>query len=159
VSDKALQDRDYQVSIEDFLQWEEAHGTLPEQSILLLRTGYGQYWPDRSKYLGTANTGPEAIPLLHFPGLSTEAAKWLTSERSIKAVGLDTPSIDFGQSSAFETHRILFAHNIPAFENLANLESLPTLGAWVIALPMSIAGGSGAPLRAVAWIPPMVSTK
>jgi kynurenine formamidase len=153
VSTKALENRDYLVSIEDFLDWEKKHGPLPTGSIILLRTGYGKFWPDREDYLGTSRTGSEAVAFLHFPGLDPEAALWLTKERSIKAIGLDTPSIDYGQSGSFESHRILFAHDIPAFENLANLDQLPTLGAWIVALPMSISGGSGAPLRAVAWIP------
>ena len=153
VSAKALANRDYLVSIEDFLDWERKHGPLPIGSIILLRTGYGKFWPDRENYLGTSGTGPEAVASLHFPGLDPEAALWLTKERNIKAIGLDTPSIDYGQSGSFESHRILFAHDIPAFENLANLDKLPTLGAWIVALPMSISGGSGAPLRAVAWIP------
>jgi kynurenine formamidase len=153
VSTKALENRDYLVSIKDFLDWEKDHGSLPEQSVVLIRTGYGKFWPDRENYLGTSHTGSEAVASLHFPGLDPEAALWLTKERSIKAIGLDTPSIDYGQSGSFESHRILFAHDIPAFENLANLDQLPTLGAWIVALPMSISGGSGAPLRAVAWIP------
>ena len=153
VSSKALANPDYQVSISDFEDWEAQHGPMPTDAIILIKTGYGQYWPDRAKYLGTDNTGPEAIPLLHFPGLGPETAEWLTSERTVKAIGLDTPSIDFGQSTGFEAHRILFEHDIPAFENLANLDQLPNEGAWVIALPMYISGGSGAPLRAVAFIP------
>lgn len=159
VSDKALGDRDYLVTIEDFKAWESENGTLPEKPIVLLRTGYGKFWPDREAYLGTSLTGPEAVPNLHFPGLSPEAALWLTKERNIKAIGLDTPSIDNGQSSTFESHRILFDHNIPAFENLANLSQLPIQGAWIIALPMSISGGSGAPLRAIGWIPPDLHAK
>ncbi len=153
VSANALAQKDYLVSVEDLVQWEAENGEIPSQTILLLRTGYGQFWPDREKYLGTSQLGPEAIPSLHFPGLGPEAASWLTENRNVKAVGLDTPSIDFGQSTAFEAHRILFAENIPAFENLANLDQLPTKGAWVIALPMPIAGGSGAPLRAEAFVP------
>lgn len=153
VSEKALNNRDYLVTTEDFVEWEEGNGLIPEKAVVLIRTGYGQYWPDREKYLGTEAMGPEAIPSLHFPGLDPEAANWLTTERNIKAIGLDTPSIDYGQSGSFEAHRILFAHNIPAFENLANLDKLPLTGAWIIALPMAISGGSGAPLRAVAWIP------
>lgn len=153
VSEKALGDRDYLVTVEDFVAWESSNGQLPGGCMVLLYTGYAQYWPDRQDYLGTAEIGPEAIPNLHFPGLAPEAATWLTTERNIKAIGLDTPSIDYGQSTAFEAHRILFAHNIPAFENLTNLDQLPTHGAWIIALPMKIGGGSGAPLRAVAWLP------
>ena len=48
------------------------------------------------------------------------------------------------------THRILFEKNIPGFENVANLDKLPAMGAYVVALPMKIKDGSGAPLRIVA---------
>jgi kynurenine formamidase len=52
----------------------------------------------------------------------------------------------------FESHQILFAENILGFENVANLEKLPATGAWVIALPMKIKGGSSGPLRIVAMV-------
>ncbi len=91
-----------------------------------------------------------AVAKLHFPGLHPDAAAWLVANRSIAAIGIDTASIDYGQSTLFESHRALFAKDIPAFENLASLERLPARGAHVIALPMKIAGGSGAPLRVIA---------
>ena len=97
--------------------------------------------------------GPDAVAKLHFPGLDPEAAKWLVANRTIKSIGLDTPSIDFGQSTHFESHQELFAAEIPAFENLANLDELPTTGFIIIALPIKIAGGSGGPLRIVAIVP------
>jgi len=153
VSTKSIANPDYQISIEDFKNWEEKNGTLPENSILLLHTGFGQYWPDPTKYLGTDEKGPEAIAKLHFPGLDPAAARWLVENRKIKAVGLDTPSIDYGQSKNFDCHQILFSKNIPVFENVANLHLLPTKGAWIIALPIKIKGGSGGPLRIVASIP------
>ena len=81
-----------------------------------------------------------------------DAARWLVSERAIKAVGLDTASIDYGQSTLFESHRVLLGKNIPAFENLDALDKLPATGAYVVALPMKIKGGSGGPLRIVAWV-------
>jgi len=130
--------------------WEREHGQIAKDSIMLLRTGYGKRWPDREKYLGTNERGAAAVAKLHFPGLHPEAARWLTTERAIRAVGLDTASIDYGQSTLFESHRILFEKNIPAFENLANLDQLPAKDFHVIALPMKIKGGSGGPLRIVA---------
>ena len=153
VSTKALANPDYQVTVADFEAWEEEHGQLPEGAIVLLRTGYGKFWPDKIKYMGTAEKGPGAIAKLHFPGLHPDAAKWLTTERSIHAIGLDTPSIDYGQSTLFESHQTLFKHNIPAFENLANLDQLPQVNLWIAALPMKIKGGSGGPLRVVALVP------
>lgn len=150
VSKQSATNRDYQVSSDDFLQWEKANGKIPDGAIVFLRTGYGKYWPDRKKYMGTDERGADAVPKLHFPGLNPDAARWLVTNRSIKAIGLDTPSIDYGQSSLFESHRVLFDKNIPAFENLANLDALPIKGFTVVALPMKIKGGTGGPLRVIA---------
>ena len=80
-------------------------------------------------------------------------AKWLVT-KDIRAVGIDTASIDYGQLTFFESHRILYEPNIPGFENLTSLDRLPSRGAFIVALPMKIGGGSGAPLRAVAVLPP-----
>ena len=153
VSEKALKDPDYLVTAADIQAWEEQHGSLPDGSLVFLRTGYGQFWPDRLRYMGTDGRGAAAVADLHFPGLHPDAARWLVANRKIAAIGLDTPSIDYGQSTMFESHRILFEQNIPAFENLANLDQLPETGAWAIALPMKIRNGSGAPLRVVALLP------
>jgi kynurenine formamidase len=141
---------DYLVSVADFESWEKRNGRIPAGTIVLLRTGFGKFYPDAKKYLGTEERGAEAVAKLHFPGLDPAAARWITQNRSIKAIGLDTASIDRGQSTLFESHRILFEKNIPAFENVANLDQLPAKGFSVIALPMKIKGGSGGPLRIIA---------
>lgn len=153
VSENSSSNPDYLITTRDFENWEASFGKIPDNSIILLKTGYGKFWPDRLKYMGTDQRGESAISKLHFPGLHHDAAKWLIENRNICAVGLDTPSIDYGQSKLFETHRILCANKIPAFENVANLDKLPTMGSFVIALPMKIEGGSGAPLRIIALIP------
>jgi kynurenine formamidase len=153
VSAACAQDRDYLFTARDILDWEQRNGPLPEGAIVLFRTGFGKFWPDREKYMGTVLRGPEGVAALHFPGISREAAQLLANERRIAAVGLDTPSLDNGQSKNFIAHRILLAKNIPGFENVANLERLPARGAMVIALPVKIRGGSGAPLRIVALVP------
>lgn len=146
-------DPDYRVGVSDLEAWEAEHGRIPDGAILLIRTGWGIHWPDAEDYLGTAARGAEAVPELHFPGLDPAAARWLVDNRRIDALGIDTPSIDFGQSTLFEVHRILFAEDIPAFENVAALDRLPPTGAYVIALPMKIAGGSGGPTRIVGVVP------
>ena len=46
-----------------------------------------------------------------------------------------------------------YNENIAGFENVANLDLLPESGAFVLALPMKIEGGSGGPLRIVAFVP------
>ncbi|MBD0297112.1 MAG: cyclase family protein, partial [Flavisolibacter sp.] len=96
--------------------------------------------------------GTEGVAQLHFPGIHPDAAQWLVQHRKIKAVGLDTPSVDYGQSKDFKPHQLLYAQNICGFENVANLNQLPVKGAYIIALPMKIKGGSGGPLRIIAWL-------
>ena len=152
ISEKAKADRDYQVSVADFEAWETQNGKIPDDSIILLQTGWSEHWNDLMKYLGTDKRGPEAVAELHFPGLAPEAARWLTEGRKIKAIGLDTASIDYGQSKLFESHRVLMGQNIPAFENVANLNRLPAKIPMVIAMPMKIRGGSGGPLRIIARV-------
>jgi kynurenine formamidase len=153
VSAKVKQDRDYQITVDDLKLWETSHGRIPNGAMVLFHTGFARQWPDAKKYLGTDERGASAVARLHFPGLHPDAARWLVAERTIKAVGLDTASIDYGQSVLFESHRILFEKNIPAFENVAALDKLPATGAYVMALPMKIKDGSGGPLRIVAWVP------
>jgi len=152
VTAKTQKDADYQITVADLKTWEEKHGKIPKDAIVLFNTGFASRWPDAKKYLGTDERGSNAVAKLHFPGLHPDAARWLTKERTIKAVGLDTASIDHGQSTLFETHRVLSEKNVPAFENVAALDKLPATGAYVIALPMKIKGGSGGPLRIVAWV-------
>jgi kynurenine formamidase len=144
---------DYLVAVEDLERFEDEHGEIPDGAIVLIRTGWSERWPDRTAYLGTALEGQAAIPELHFPGLHPDAASWLAENRSIDALGIDTPSIDYGQSTDFATHVVLYGANIPGLENVANLAELPETGAFVVALPMKIEGGSGAPVRIVAFVP------
>lgn len=143
----------YEVSPDDFVAWEKAHGRQLVDVIVLVRTGWGAKWADRTAYLGTAATGPAAVAQLRFPGVSPVAAKWLVEHRRIKAIGIDTASIDHGPSTLFGAHVAFCGANVPIFENVASLDRLPDTGAFVAALPMKIAGGSGGPLRIVARVP------
>lgn len=152
VSVKALKNRDYLITVDDILDWEKKSDTIKQNTIVLFKTGYGQFYPDAEKYFGTSEKGAEGIAKLHFPGIDPRAAEWLVQHK-VKAVGIDTPSIDYGQSKDFKTHQIMMSANIPAFENVANLGHLPGTGAYIVALPMKIKNGSGGPLRIIAWIP------
>jgi kynurenine formamidase len=153
VTQQCQTNRDYLITQIDFQNWERRNGRIPAGTIVLLRTGFGKFYPDRKRYLGTDKRGAGAVVDLHFPGLHPNAAIWLTRNRRIKAIGLDTASIDYGQSKLFESHRTLFAHNIPALENVANLDRLPSRGFFVVAMPMKIKSGSGGPVRIAAIVP------
>jgi kynurenine formamidase len=151
VAAKAAADPDYRLTAADLAAWERAHGAVPRGAVVLLRTGWSSRWPDRRAYLGDDTPGDASK--LHFPSYGGEAARLLVEVRGAAALGVDTASIDYGASKDFEVHRIAAAREVPGLENLAALDQLPPTGAWIVALPMKIAGGSGGPLRAVGLVP------
>jgi kynurenine formamidase len=151
VGDAAAADPDYVLSVEDVRAFEAEHGRVPENAIVLLRTGWDARWPDAAAYLGDDTPGDASN--LHFPSFGEESARLLVEERGAAALGADVASIDSGRSTDFPVHRLAMARNVPGLENLANLSELPHTGALVVALPMKIAGGSGGPLRAIALVP------
>jgi len=150
ITAKAMQNRDYRASRDDVAAWEHAHGTIGRGTIVVFRTGWGKYWPDRKQYLGS--DAPRDVTHLHFPGISREAAELLV-QRAVYGVGIDTASMDYGPSSDFIVHQVLNGANIFGIENIANAERLPLTGATLIALPIKIAEGSGGPARVVALLP------
>jgi kynurenine formamidase len=150
VQDRAAKDRDYLVKVSDIQQWEKLNGRIPDGCILLIRTGWGKFYPKRAQYLGTDRRGEQAVAELHFPGVDPAAANWIVKNRKISILGIDTASIDRGQSQLFEAHQILFKAGICALENVANMDQLPAKGFEIIALPMKIQGGTGAPVRIMA---------
>jgi kynurenine formamidase len=152
VRQACARDRDHLVTTGELQAWEGEHGPIPDGAIVLLHTGFGRFWPDRVRYMGTDERGPEGVAKLHFPGLHPDAARWLVAERSVGAIGLDTPSIDHGPSRTFDAHQVLSEANVPALENVAHLELLPPKGFRVVALPMKIRGGSGGPVRIAAIV-------
>ena len=148
---KAEANRDYQLQVVDIRTWERRHGKLPDGAIVLMYSGWGKFWGNRKRYFGSDQEGD--VTNLRFPGFSKDAAAFLLKERKVKAVGTDTPSIDYGPSRDFIAHQIFGRGNIPIFENVASLDRLPPKGTTIFAVPMKIKGGSGAPLRIFAVLP------
>jgi kynurenine formamidase len=136
-----------------FAQWEARHGALAPGSIVLVATGWSARWGDPLRYLGSADRTPAGAASLAFPGLDGDAARWLADERGIGAVGIDTAGIDPGDSADLAAHRALLPRGVVVFENLARLDALPARGFLVVALPLPIRGGTGAPARIVALLP------
>ena len=149
ICQKTILDADYALKVEDILAWETNHGTLSPGSIVLIHTGWGQRWGDYEKYKNT-----DAQGILHFPGYSKEAALFLAEKRSVKAIGIDTLSVDPGISKDFSTHHVFNSRGRWMLENLANIEKLPPKGATLIVAPIKIEGGSGGQARVWAIVPP-----
>ena len=151
VTEKAAADRDYLLSVADIEAFESRHGKIAAGSIVLMRTDWSRRWPDTRDYLGDDTPGDASR--LRFPGYGVEATRLLVEERKVAVLGIDTASIDNGQSADFMAHRIGAAAGVANLENLANLDQLPATGSTVIALPMKIEAGSGGPVRVVALVP------
>lgn len=149
VASQVRSERNYAVNIRDVYQFERQYRKIRADDIVLFYTGWGQYWGNKKLYLGTNKIND--VKHLHFPGISKEVAQYLVS-KGVKAVGLDTPSLDPGTSLRFWAHRMILGANIYGIENLANLQKLPPLGARLIVAPMKIQGGSGAPARVYAML-------
>ena len=150
ISESAAADPDYLLSAADVEAWESAHGQIPSGSAVFLRTGWERFWPDALSYLGDDTPGDASN--LHFPSYGEEAARLLL-QRGVVALGVDTASIDYGASADFIVHQIANGANVLGLENVAKLAELPPKGAWVVALPMKIEGGSGGPVRILGLVP------
>jgi kynurenine formamidase len=148
IAEQCAKNADYTLTVADIRNWEKDYGTIPPNSIVLLRTGWGKFWPDKKKYLGDDKPGETSN--LHFPSFSKESAEFLVNERKVKGVGIDTASIDPGTSKDFIAHQIFTGANVYGLENIARLDQVPAKGATLIALPMKIENGTGGPVRIIA---------
>lgn len=148
--DKVGNNSDYLIPPQDIKEWEKNHQKITNENIVLFLTGWGRFWGDKKRYLGTDIFGD--VQNLHFPGLSEEASRYL-AKKNIKGVGIDTPSLDRGASKDFMAHRILLGKNIYGLENVAHIEKLPFVGATLYVAPMKIEKGTGAPARVFAVVP------
>ena len=111
-------------------------GRIPRGSAVVFRTG----WSDdtgRASYFGEC------------PGLTAGAARRLAS-RGAGLVGIDSPSVDPGNSRRFAAHRALLGAGIPAVENLAGLSRIGGRRFRLAVMPLKLKGATGSPARAVA---------
>ena len=146
--ERALDNPEYRFRLDDFLQWEDEHGFIPAKSVVLLHTGWGLKWHDHAAYLGSDELGT-----LHFPGYGAEVGQFLAEERSVRAMGIDTLSVDVGRSGTLPVHRTALSAGVLLLENVANLHTLPARGFIVCVGALAIEEGSGAPARILALVP------
>ena len=151
ITSQTAANADYRLSVDDVIAFESVHGPIQPGTMVLLYSGWSTRWPDARRYLGDDTQGDASN--LHFPSFGAEAAQLLVVGRRVTVLGVDTASIDYGQSRDFPVHRIAAEHHVIGLENLAHLDQLPPVGAEVIALPIKIEGGSGAPARVIARLP------
>lgn len=154
VSMQASADADYQASVADITTWEREHGRIPDGAVVLLNTGWGQFWKNFARY-----KNQDVMGKLHFPGYSADAAKWLIKERQVKGIGIDTLSMDPGTSKDFAVHHIVNGAGRFGLENVAQLDKLPARGFYLVIAPVKIETGTGGPTRLFAILPPQSAVK
>ncbi|CAG0913162.1 unnamed protein product [Notodromas monacha] len=147
---EANADNNYAVSKERIIEWEKVHGRIPLNAVVLLYFDWERRWPSVVDMFNTPN--PADNTTFKFPGLDPDAATWLVSDRSIVAVGTDTPSIDRGQETQYRSHIILYDKNVYGLEMVANLSRLPATQFDVFIAPLKLAEGSGGPVRIAAFV-------
>jgi kynurenine formamidase len=138
---------DYQVSVQDIARWEQTNGQIPPGAVVMARTGWDSRWTSASKYRNA-----DAKGVMHFPGYSEEAAKFLVEGRNVLGLGIDTLSIDYGPSRDFVVHQYTLGHSLYHLENVTNLDRVPANGAIAVVAPMKLEGGSGGPVRIFALV-------
>lgn len=147
VTEKAQGSPDYTVSVQDIADWERKHGTIPSEAVILAYTGWGLKWDSAREY---RNEGPDGV--MHFPGYSLEAAKYLVEARMAVGLGIDTLSVDAGAAIDYPVHKYCGAKSVYHLENVANLGQAPQSGAVAVVTPMKLEKGSGAPVRILALV-------
>jgi kynurenine formamidase len=147
MSARAKDNADYQLSVEDIADWEKVHGEIPQNAVVMLNTGWESRWNSAKDFRNA-----DAKGVMHFPGYSVDAARFLTETRSVLGLGIDTLSVDYGPSQDFAVHQYSLAHSVYHLEDVAGLGQLPATGAVVIVAPMKLEGGSGGPVRILALL-------
>jgi kynurenine formamidase len=141
-------DPDAEVVPDDVLAFERRHGPLPARCALFALTGWGARAGDPVAYLNQDEAGA-----LHSPGFGAELTEYLMAERpGVRAIGLDTASLDPGVSSDFAAHASWLPSGRYGIENLANLPEVPPTGAQVVVGVPRFEGGSGGPARILALL-------
>lgn len=147
IAEKAKKNPDYQLTADDIADWEKQNGPVPENSVVVLRTGWSEKWDSAKDY---RNADPQGV--LHFPGYSLDAAKFLVESRRVIGLGIDTLSVDYGPSQDFPVHHYTAGKSVYHLENVADIWRVPASGAVVLVAPAKIEGGSGGPVRILALL-------
>ena len=148
VRERCRRNRDYALTLDDVLAWEELNGRIQPGHLVLLNTGWPERWHDAEAYLGADICGG-----LHFPGFGYEAASYLVNDREVGGLGTDAAGIEQGTDRNLSVSKLVLAEPRIALENLVNLDRLPATGAVVVIGALGLVGGSGSPAAVTAFIP------
>ncbi len=136
--------QDYAISADDINQFEQQHGRIPENSIVILYTGWATRWHSPEEFRNVDQEG-----VMHFPHLSFAAAELLL-ERNINGIAVDTLSPDDPRDDTFPVHHLLLGADKFIIENLNINDEMPVKDFTLIALPLRLKDATESPCRVVA---------
>ena len=145
ISARAARDHDTALTVDDLRRFERRHGRIPHGALVCMDSGWAAKIDDPLAFKGGA-----AFPNYHFPGFSADAAMWLAEHRDVTGIGVDTLSLDPGNSSTFPVHVNFLRTDRYGLENLANLDRIPPRGALAYVGLIPWEEGSGGPCRVIA---------
>jgi kynurenine formamidase len=145
ISERAARNPDARVTPDDLRRFERRHGRIPRGALVAMNSGWADKVDDPLEFKGGAS-----FPDYHFPGFGVHAAMWLAEHRQVTAIGVDTMSLDPGNSTTFPVHVNFLATDRYGIENLANLDRIPPRGARAFVGLIPWEEGSGGPCRVIA---------
>jgi kynurenine formamidase len=145
ISDRAEREPDTMVTVDDLRRYERRHGRIPKGALVCMDSGWAAKVDDPLAFKGGA-----AFPNYHFPGFSLDAAMFLAERRDVTGIGVDTISLDPGNSSTFPVHVNFLATDRYGLEGMNNLDKIPPRGAVAYVGLIPWEEGSGGPCRVIA---------
>lgn len=146
IREKAEEDPDAQLTVEDLRRWERRHGRIPKDACVAMNSG----WSEKVNTPEFRNA--DANGVLHFPGFHIEAAQFLLEERQVNGIAVDTLSLDYGPSPDFAVHYLWLPSNRWGMEAVANLNDIPPRGTTLIVGGPKVIGATGGPSRLIALV-------
>jgi kynurenine formamidase len=145
ISARAARNPDATLTARDLTRFESRHGRIPNGALVAMNSGWWRKIENERAY-----KGGDAFPNYHFPGFRIDAAEWLLDRRNVAAIGVDTMSLDPGNSTTFPVHLRWLGANKYGLENLTNLDRVPPKGARAFVGLIPWERGSGGPSRVIA---------
>ncbi|MBZ0284687.1 MAG: cyclase family protein [Anaerolineae bacterium] len=147
ISEKAAAEPNATVEVADIEAWEAANGEIPAGALVFMYSGWDAKWNDVPAFRGDPGDGS-----LNFPGFGAEASTFLVEQRDIHGIGVDTLSLDPGNSSTFDTHVTICSAGKYGIEGVANLSAIMGKSATVVVGVPRYEAGSGGPARVLALV-------
>lgn len=158
VRSKVSADPDYFVTVDDIHDYERRYRRIPPGAMVVMKSGWYSKYRNETAYRSVETyVGPWGpTDTFHFPGFGTDAAQFLVNERDIHGIGVDTLSVDYGDTgrgpSPYGAHLAMLGADKYNLENL-NLADpyIPASGACIGVYPTKILGAPEAPARVVVY--------